>query len=155
MKRNSKAEAIIVGSVSEYAGLLLLLEDAMLRDRILGRVSIGEAEPDAIGVSGQLPELVSRYAIEEIIFCEGQLNVAEIIELVVQLSHLKLRPLFHLAGSHSIVGSEMRSGRGRNIDAFADVSPGLSLSTENETDSGCIHGLYPAAAYAFSPALSP
>jgi GT2 family glycosyltransferase len=39
-EKELKGQAIIVGSASEYAGVLLLLEDAMLRERILGRVSV-------------------------------------------------------------------------------------------------------------------
>jgi GT2 family glycosyltransferase len=56
--------------------------------------------------------------IRELVLCEGTMSVADIIHHVKQLKNSNMRLLFHMSGSHSIVGSDFPGFPGRSMSAF-------------------------------------
>ena len=81
---------------------------------------MGSESPNAtaLGNIEQLPELVKKYPVKEIIFCENGLSFKEIIGSINALPGTT-RNKFHASGSNSIVGSDfpdsIQSGGGQKI----------------------------------------
>ena len=65
----------------------------------------------SLGNIEQLPNLVIKYPVKEIIFCENGLSYKEIINLLQNLP-ARMRNKFHASGSSSIVGSDSRKESG-------------------------------------------
>lgn len=102
---------LVVGSAAESERVMQLLQRAGVSRTLLGRVSIGGRETDAIGTDGQLPELVRLYRAEEIIFCSADLPVTRIQRWMARLGpqiYYKILP----EASSSIIGSHRSDRRG-------------------------------------------
>ncbi len=140
---NSKHEkeeqpyALIVGSASEYGKILQLMKEAGLQERVLGRVAVDENDKSGVGNWKKLPMLSLSIPFREVIFCEGSLSFANIIESVQQLpKHTSVK--FHAANSKSIISSDSKDTSGeilsyekryrladpylRRLKRFVDVS---------------------------------
>ena len=99
-------QTIVVSGEKHFDAIAVILQKAGLRKRILGRVnSSGEETSSSLGSIEQLPKLVVKYPVKEIIFCENGLRYKEIINLVQRLPG-GVRNKFHATGSNSIVGSD-------------------------------------------------
>ncbi|MFY7964075.1 MAG: glycosyltransferase [Chitinophagaceae bacterium] len=110
-------QTIIVGSQSDYVQALQLMQKADIEERLLGRVSINNSDENVIGDISQLKNLVKTVGISEIIFCEGNLSFAQIIEQVIQLHSFNIKFRFHAKKSHCIVGSDSKTATGETLTA--------------------------------------
>jgi GT2 family glycosyltransferase len=143
---NSKHEkeeqpyTLIVGSAAEYEKILQLMKEAGLQERVLGRVAVNEDDYTAVGNWKKLPKLSLSIPFREVIFCEGSLSFANIIEIVQQLpKHTRVK--FHASNSKSIISSESKDTSGeilsyeksyrladpyiRRLKRFLDISVSL------------------------------
>ena len=103
---------LIVIAENEYPAVIELLKDAGLNWSVIGRVEFDKIDKgNALGSLKDLPELTTKFAVENILFCMGELSVIEIIN-VVQNKNLQVSYLFHTTGSVSIVGSNNKNTTG-------------------------------------------
>ena len=103
---------LIVIAENEYPAVIELLKDAGLNWSFIGRVKFGKIDNgNALGSLKDLHELITRFAVKNIIFCMGELSVIEIIN-VLQNTNLRVSYLFHTTGSASIVGSNNKNTTG-------------------------------------------
>ena len=118
-------QTIIAGTKDDVSKIQELMQSAGMGERVLGRVEInGNGDSDAIGNIEQLNDLITKYSIKEVIFCEGRLSFKKIIDLAVNLpKHVRLK--FHAANSAGIVGSDRKNISGKII---SDKKIQLSLS---------------------------
>lgn len=112
--RNSIPETIIAGSADEYNSILQILEKAGTEKKIKGRIAIGDQENAALGE--QLAATIKNNSMLEIIFCEGHLSFAEIIQHIQRLPK-GVQIKFHAQNSNSIAGSNSKNSRGETIPA--------------------------------------
>ena len=105
---------LIVGSQSEFGETQLIMKDAELSSRVLGRVSPNGSEESAIGKIDDLKFILKKIPVREIIFCEGQLSFTAIIENMQQLPK-GMRTRIHSKGTHGIVGSDFKNSTGEII----------------------------------------
>ena len=116
--KNEHPATLIVANVSEYQKILMLLQQAGHDEKILGRVSVEENDNGGVGNYKRLKRLRRTIPFREIIFCEGTMSFANIIESVQELKGgIKLK--FHANGSNSIISSDSKN------------TTGSTLSTEN------------------------
>lgn len=109
-------QTIIVGSTQEYENVLLLLQQADLQERVLGRIKINGDNSNAIGSLLQLKTLLTNLNIKEIIFCEGTLSFQQIIEQIKKLPRaISFR--FNAHNSNSIIGSDSKTTTGEIVTA--------------------------------------
>ncbi len=109
-----RSNTLVVGSAAEYQRVMELLKEAGLQERVFGRVSVNDNDETAIAKKSQLTGLSQTIPFRELIFCEGTLRFAEIIDLVQQLPG-SIRTRIHAAGSQSIVGSDSRNWSGEAL----------------------------------------
>jgi hypothetical protein len=114
---NRFKQAVIVGSQAEYVQVLQLMQKADIDEKLLGRIGIKEGEENAIGSIHQTKEIIRQLGINEIIFCEGSLSFAKIIEQVDLLHHLGISFRFHAKKSHCIIGSDSKTATGETLTA--------------------------------------
>lgn len=113
-EKTEGAGTLIAGSEQEYAAARQLMKEGGLEERILGRVAVDGHSGEVIGVLADLPALARKLPIREVIFCEGQLSFARIIETMPNLPDaVSIR--FHAAGSGSIVGSDSKDSSGEAL----------------------------------------
>jgi GT2 family glycosyltransferase len=107
-------QTLIAGDESEYAETKRILEDRLQDHNLLGRVAVNEEKADTVADLKNLPGLLHNNAVKDLVFCVGSLRLSAII---AQLKTWKQRPslLFHMRGSHSLVGSDLRSTTGRTL----------------------------------------
>jgi GT2 family glycosyltransferase len=113
-EREENASILIVSSPENYPLTLQLVKDAGLHQRILGRVAVSEKDESAISHYSNLNQLSSSLPFREIIFCEGELSFAKIIQIMQGIPpgiHIKV----HAAGSSSIVGSDSKDSSGEAV----------------------------------------
>ncbi|MDP4264134.1 MAG: glycosyltransferase [Bacteroidota bacterium] len=117
VKNDDKAESpatLIAGSPEEYEKTLQLMEDAGLKEKVLGRVAVTENDIWGIGNWKKLSLLSGAVPFREIIFCEGTLSFANIIESVQSLpKHTAIK--FHANGSLGIIGSNSKDSSGEFV----------------------------------------
>lgn len=117
-EKEDHANTLIVGTSEEYESCLLLMNEAGVQQKILGRVAVEPGDETALGKWPALENVVNSVPLREIIFCQGILSFKDIVDFLPQLKN-KAKLMVHAAGSQSIVGS--KSGK----------SSGESLSKEN------------------------
>lgn len=103
-EKDNRYTTVIAGSVEEFNQTMELLQSAGLQQRVLGRVDTGATDTGSLGSIEQLPRLASSVPFKEIIFCEGQLSFASIIDHISKLP-AGISAKIHAKGSTSIVGS--------------------------------------------------
>lgn len=106
---DEQGRTIVIGSLNEYTAIKQLLTNAMQEEKLLGRVWPDYADNNALCSLEELPLLIKNMQLNSIIFCIGYLPLTEIVLLVEKLKNKGLRFLFHVAGTHSIVGSHQLS----------------------------------------------
>jgi len=125
-------QTIVVAGEKDFIVITNLMKKAGMRERVLGRVDNYEtASVSALGNMGQLPGLVKKYPVKEIIFCENGLSYTEIIDLVKSLPG-GIRNKFHASGSSSIVGSDSSTESGDYVSVSKKYRIGKQLNQRNK-----------------------
>jgi GT2 family glycosyltransferase len=100
---------VAVATGPEYEEIKRLLQNAMVDEQLLGRMSIDDNGSDALFGWKELPSFIEKVGLQRIIFCIGKLSMAGIIARIELLKKRNIRFLFHVSGSASIVGSHQLS----------------------------------------------
>ncbi len=109
---DERRQTIVVSGEKDFVAITMIMKNAGMPERVLGRVNVNAEESEtAIGHIEQLPQLIKRYPVREIIFCENGLTYKEIINCVTIVKNA-VRNKFHASGSNSIVGSDSRNYSG-------------------------------------------
>ena len=125
-------QTIVVSGEKYFDTIIAILQKAGLRKRVLGRVNNhAEETPGSLGSIEQLPNLVIKYPVKEIIFCEDGLKYKEIINLVQRLPG-GVRNKFHASGSNSIVGSDSRKESGDYVSGSKKYEIEKPLNQRNK-----------------------
>jgi GT2 family glycosyltransferase len=112
--KEDKPATIIVASPGEYKKTVQLMEEAGLKERVLGRVAVAEDDATGIGNWKKIEMLSGVVPFKEIIFCEGTLSFADIINTIQKL-HKHIAIKFHASNSQSIVGSNSKDTSGEFV----------------------------------------
>jgi O-antigen biosynthesis protein len=124
-------QTVIAAGAEDYMAVTALMDEAGMKERVLGRVNTnGIVSENALGSMEQLPQLLKKYPVKEVIFCEDGLTFKRIIE-TIQLLPAGIRNKFHASGSKSIVGSDSSNVSGDYVSTdkkFAIGSPGSRRS---------------------------
>jgi O-antigen biosynthesis protein len=114
---------LIASSAEEYEKTVQLMEEAGLKEKVLGRIAVAENDIQGIGNWKKLQMLSGAVPFREIIFCEGTLSFRDII---ASLGALPKRTTikFHASGSLSIIGSNSKDSSGE----FVTKENGFKLS---------------------------
>jgi GT2 family glycosyltransferase len=113
-EKKDHANTLVVGSAEEYNKILQLMEDAGMKEKVLGRVAVNENDPEAIGYWSRLGTMNHSVPFSEIIFCEGSLTFKNIIGSLQQVKE-KVKIKIHAANSQSIVGSDSKDTAGESL----------------------------------------
>jgi len=116
-ENEERHQTIVVAGEKDFIDITRLMQEAGMPERVLGRVDIHlEKTGSVLGNIRQLPALVKKYRIKEIIFCSNGLSVKEIICTISELPP-GIRNKFHASGSSSIVGSDSKNDSGDYVAA--------------------------------------
>lgn len=126
-----RRQTVVVAAEKDFLIIADMLRQAGMTERVLGRVGTGSANRETLGNIKQLPELVKKYQVKEIIFCENGLSFKEIIACIDSLPGT-VRNKFHASGSSSIVGSDSKNTSGDFIANSAKYSIGMPLQRRNK-----------------------
>jgi hypothetical protein len=113
-EKKDHANTLVVGSAEEYKKVLQLMEDAGMKEKVLGRVAVNENDPEAIGYWSRLDAIYQSVPFNEIIICEGSLSFKNIIESLQRVK-AKVKIKIHAASSQSIVGSDSKDTAGESL----------------------------------------
>ncbi len=112
--KEEQTNTLVVASPAEYEQTVQLLKEAGLEERVLGRVAVTEGDESATGHWKKIKPLSLTIPFREVIFCQGTLSFADIIESIKTLpSHIVAK--VHSAGSSSIVGSSQKDSSGEAV----------------------------------------
>jgi len=101
-----KKRIIIVGESQEATRVSQLLIQTQINPEILGYISKEPTGlPDNIGRLDQLEDIINIYQADEIIFCAKNITVQEIIENMLNLTHIDIEYKIAPPESLSIIGS--------------------------------------------------
>lgn len=112
--QSEEATTLIIGAPNEYEETVHLMQEAGMKEKVLGRVAISEQDTGAIGYWSRLDLLMTAVPFREAIFCEGVLSFKDIIS-GMQTAAGKIKIKIHAAGSHSIVGSDSGGSSGEAV----------------------------------------
>jgi O-antigen biosynthesis protein len=131
-ENEERRQTIVVAAEKDFYVITEMLQNAGMTERTLGRVSNNsEGAPPVLGSIEQLPELVKKYQVKEIIFCENGLSFKEIINSIHILPG-NTRNKFHASGSNSIVGSDSKNTSGDFIANSKKYKIGMPLERRNK-----------------------
>ncbi len=131
-ENEERRQTIVVAAEKDFLIIKGMLEKAGMTERVLGRV--GNDPPNAstsLGSINQLSEVVKKYQVKEIIFCENGLSFKEIIACINDLPG-NIRNKFHASGSNSIVGSDSKNTSGGFIANSTKYKIGMPLQQRNK-----------------------
>jgi hypothetical protein len=129
-----RRQTIIVSNENDFNAITTILQKAGLDKRILGRVNNYAADASAsLGSIEQLPALILKYPVKEIIFCENGLTYKEIIHTLENLPGA-VRNKFHASGSSSIVGSDSRNESGDYVSTGKKFSINRPINRRNKRE---------------------
>jgi len=111
---------VVVATEKEYAEIVKLLENVMLEQKLLGRISVDGSDNKALCSLQNLGALTKKLPVSEIIFCEGELSLTGIIKEVQQFTKWDIRILYHLSGTQSIIGSDRFAEESKIISPFIE-----------------------------------
>lgn len=127
-----RRQTIVVANEKDFMIIAEMLQQAGMTERILGRAgNESENTSPVLGAVAQIPELVKKYQLKEIIFCENGLSFKEIINAIQNLP-VTTRNKFHASGSHSIVGSDSKNSSGDFIAHSKKYKIGMPLQRRNK-----------------------
>ena len=113
-RKDHNPNTLIVGSQQEYEKILLMMKEAGLQERVLGRIAVTGNDETGIGHWDRIQLLAGVVPFREIIFCEGTLSFGEIISAVKGVPKQTMIK-FHALGSYSIVGSNSKDTSGESV----------------------------------------
>ncbi|MDQ6889717.1 MAG: glycosyltransferase family 2 protein [Bacteroidota bacterium] len=123
-ERHAINETVVAGTETDFDEVLLLLEKAGRKERVLGRIEAGEpGGKKTIGPLEKIRELLKRYPLKEVIFCEGSLSFKQIIESINNFPR-RVRIKIYTSKTHTLIGSESKDATGN----FLTKEPGFRLS---------------------------
>lgn len=127
-----RRQTIVVAGEKDFMNITGIMQNAGMPERVLGRVDVRLAENTlALGNIQQLPGLVKKYRVKEIIFCENGLSIKEIIGIIKELPS-GIRNKFHASGSSSIVGSDSKNVSGDYVTAVKKYSIAKPINRRNK-----------------------
>jgi O-antigen biosynthesis protein len=127
-----RLQTIVVSGEKDFDNVTALMQKAGMLERVLGRVNTHEGEPgEALGGIGQLPGLIKRYPVREVIFCENGLSFKQIIDIIQNMPH-GVRNKFHASGSYSIVGSDSKDMAGDYVSVNKKYNIGKPVNLRNK-----------------------
>lgn len=127
-----RRQTIVVAAEKDFLMISEMLDRAGMTERVLGRVGCNAStSKPALGNIQHLPELVKKYQVKEIIFCENGLSFKDIISCISTLP-VTIRNKFHASGSNSIVGSDSRNSSGDYIANSIKYSIEIPLQRRNK-----------------------
>ncbi len=114
-ERNESRQTIVAANENDFLIVTGIMQNAGMHERVLGRVSNDNVHTgNSLGGVQQLPELIKRYPVKEVIFCEDGLSFAAIISIIQELPG-GIRNKFHASGSASIIGSDSKYASGNYV----------------------------------------
>jgi GT2 family glycosyltransferase len=132
IENEERRQTIVVAAEKEFYIITAMLNNGGMAERVLGRVGNDVAgNSPVLGIVSQLPELVKKYQVREIIFCENGLSFKEIISGIHTLPG-NTRNKFHASGSNSIVGSNSKNTSGDIITHVVKYKVGMPLQQRNK-----------------------
>lgn len=109
---NEQRQTLVVSDEKDFTAITALMKNAGLQERVLGRIGNDPGvKTPPLGSIEQLPKLIKKYPVKEIIFCENGLQTKQIISILSSLPS-GVRNKFHASGSSSIVGSDSKNVSG-------------------------------------------
>ena len=103
--------AVVAGQQS-FDKLLHLVRYSATPVIIKGRIAIDSNDPGVfIGKQENIGEVIKKYELNQLVFCEGEISFKKIIELTGQFAG-RINFLFHAKNSNSIVGSNSKNEKG-------------------------------------------
>lgn len=131
-ENEERRQTIVVANEKDFSNIAEMLQKAGMTERVLGRVNDdASASSSVLGTISQLPDLVKKYQVKEIIFCENGLSFKEIITSINDLPGTT-RNKFHASGSNSIVGSDSKNTSGDFIANSKKYRIGMPLQQRNK-----------------------
>lgn len=112
--KDEHTQTVIAGSAEEYNTTVQLLKDAGVHQRILGRIAVAETDSDAVGFYKKINNISAALPFKEIIFCQGSLSYADIINTIQNLPS-SINAKVHATGTSSIVGSNSKDSSGEAL----------------------------------------
>ena len=114
--KNEHPATVIVASPDEFEKTAILMQQAGLKEKILGRVSVSENDATGLGQYKKLRDLFNTVPFREVIYCQGTLSFEQIIESCRKLpKEIKIK--FHTSNSRGIVGSDSKNTSGSILSA--------------------------------------
>ncbi len=131
-EEEEKRQTIVVSNEKDFSTINHLMNEAGMQERVLGRVGGGTDGPSTtLGNISQLPDLVNKYRIKEVIFCSDGLELKDIITQVGLLPP-GVRNKFHASGSKSIVGSDSKNLSGDYVASIKKYRIARSINGRNK-----------------------
>ena len=130
-ENDERRQTVVVAAENDFLIIADMLHKAGMTERVLGRVDLDSANTATLGNIAQLPELVKKYQVKEIIFCENGLSFKKIIGSINSLPGT-VRNKFHASGSGSIVGSDSKDTSGGFIAHSTNYSIATPLQRRNK-----------------------
>ena len=92
---DEQPQTIVVASASDFVTVSTIMQEAGMPERVLGRVESTKTDTaQTLGTVAQLPYIIKKYPVKEIIFCEDGMQFKDIIEQVQLLPHT-IKNKFH------------------------------------------------------------
>ena len=127
-----RRQTIVVSGEKDFIAITEILKKAGLDKRVLGRVNNYEEDASvSLGSIEQLPKLVIKYPVKEIIFCENGLTYKEILHSIKGLP-AGVRNKFHASGSKSIIGSDSRNESGDYVSTIKKYNLARPINQRNK-----------------------
>jgi len=131
-ENEERQQTIIVSGEKDFIVISEILKKAGMDKRVLGRVNNYEEDVSAsLGNIEQLPNLVIKYPVKEIIFCENGLTYKEIIQAIKNMP-AGVRNKFHASGSKSLVGSDSKNETGDYVSLSKKYNLGKPINQRNK-----------------------
>ena len=103
---------IVVGDKVGFDMVLRIFKNSNRRIKINGQIHTGIVKDvQEFGCIDDLPELVKKNKINEVVFCENDFSFKEIIDTIQRLP-VTVRCLFHASGSQSVICSDSKDESG-------------------------------------------
>jgi GT2 family glycosyltransferase len=125
-------QTVIAGTENEFNEMNDLLEKAGMHERVLGRIEPGlNSIPKTIGSFNNLENILQRYPVKEVIFCEGTLSFKDIIEVLPRIpSHLRIK--LYSSCSNTLIGSDSKDYAGSYLSENSNFRLASPVSRRNK-----------------------
>lgn len=119
---NRTSQLAVVAGQKRFEEMIGILKFSSKPLTIRGRIAFNKLDIGIhLGELKNLEELTKRYELDDLLFCEGTMSFAEIIETIRKHRGL-LHFFIHAAGSDSIVGSNQKNENGTVITRSRNIS---------------------------------